>query len=116
MSTIGRNLNVIDIVNTSIVPINSLNAVQLLPANANRIYAVISLMSGVTIQEAYIREYDFEVDDIKQGELLVRHLMANDNLYHPVYRTMADNPYIGPISGISDSGIILLSVIEGLAK
>ena len=69
---VGGNLNTTDETVTTTVTVNSVTAVTLLAANPDRLYARISLDSGVANTEAFIREYPAAADNIKHGELLIR--------------------------------------------
>lgn len=109
----GRNFNVTNEPVTTTVEINSVTATTVLPANPGRFYAIISLDSGVTDIEAFIREFAASVNDDKVGEILSRRTMGALSIYKPIYRTMTDNPYNGEISAIAVSGSFNLHIIEG---
>ena len=110
---IGSNRNVTDETTTATVTINSVTATTILAANADRMYARISLDSGSTNTECFVREYAAATDNNKAGEILVRITSGNDNLYKPMYSTMADNVYTGEISAIAVAGTFDLHIIEG---
>jgi len=112
MSNIGRNINTIDNVTITTVEVNSSTATKLLSANPNRIYAKVSLDFGTSNVQCMVREYAAATDNIKKGEVLTRITSGNDNLYSSMYKTMPDNPYVGEISAITDSGTFDVHIIE----
>ena len=109
----GRSINETDTPTTSTVGIDSVTATKILDANPQRIYAIVSLDSGATDIEAFVREYAAATDDNKAGEILSRLTMGALSIYNPIYRTMADNPYKGELSAISVIGSFNLHIIEG---
>ena len=113
MRNVGRSINTTNEPVTTTVEINSVTATTILPANSKRIYAIVSLDSGVTDIEAFVREFAAAVNDIKVGEILSRRTMGALSIYKPIYRTMVDNPYTGEISAIAVSGSFNLHIIEG---
>lgn len=107
------NLNHTNDAVTTTVTINSVTATELLPANPNRLYAFVSLDSGLTDIQAFVREYAAATDNIKKGEILARVTVGNNNLYKPMYRTLETTVYRGAISAIAAAGSFNVHVIEG---
>lgn len=113
VSKVGNNRNTQDTVVTTTVPVNSLTAVTLAAANPDRLWLRISLDSGLSNTEAFIREYPAADDNIKHGELLIREISSNHSLFNPIYKTDPDNVYTGEVSGIAFAGSFNLHVMEG---
>lgn len=109
----GRNRNATNTTTTTTVEINSVTATTILAANPNRLWARVSLSFGTTSIEAMVREYPAADDNIKQGEIIVRHTSSNDSLFKPVYTTLGDNVYTGELSAISMAGTFNLHITEG---
>lgn len=109
----GRNFNKTNEPVTATVEINSVTATKILDANPERIYAIVSLDSGVTDIEAFVREFPAAVNNDKVGEILSRRTMGALSIYKPLYRTRTDNPYDGEISAIAVLGSFNLHIIEG---
>lgn len=110
---IGRTISTTDESVTTTVTINSTTATLLLAANPERMYARISLDSGNSKVEAFIREYAAATDNTKRGELMVRDTGSNHTLYKPTWFTLTDNVYTGEISAIAESGSFDLHITEG---
>ena len=108
-----RIRNTTDETTTTTVTINSLTATTILAANPKRMYARISLDSGLANTEAFVREYPAGDDNIKHGELLMREISANHSLFKPLYVTLTDNVYTGELSAISMAGSFDLHITEG---
>jgi len=109
----GRNINTNDEVVTTTVTINSVTATTLAADNPNRLWIRISLDSGTTDIEAFIREYPATDDNIKHGEILVRSTSGNNSLFKPLYETDPDNVYTGEISALAVLGSFDLHIMEG---
>lgn len=114
MGNRGRNINKIDDSATATVEINSVSATTILAANPKRISATISLdFQNGAGEEAFIREFAALVSpNLKAGELLSRITTSNANIIRLVYKTEADNPYLGEISGITNIGSFNVHAIE----
>ena len=109
----GRTQNTQDTSTTTTVTINSVTATTILAANSERLYARVSLDSGLADNQCFIREYAAATDNNKAGELLIRITGGNDSLLKSLYTTFPDNVYTGEISAIAVSGSFDLHIIEG---
>ncbi|MBL4886763.1 MAG: hypothetical protein JKY95_19830 [Planctomycetaceae bacterium] len=107
----NRNTQSESVVTT--VTINSVTATEIAADNPGRLYLRVSLDSGITDVQAFIREYAAGTDNIKHGELLTRITAGNNNLFNPVYKTFDDKIYTGPVSAISVAGTFDLHIQEG---
>lgn len=113
MKRMDRVHNSTDEAVTTTVNINSVTATVIAPANPNRMYVRVSLDSGATNTEAFIREYPATTDNLKKGELLMREISSNHSLFKPMYFTFTDNVYTGEISAIAVAGSFDLHITEG---
>ena len=113
VANVGGNRNTQGTRVVTTVTIDSLTATTLASDNPLRTYLTVSLDSGSSNVEAFIREYAASTDNTKTGELLVRNTQGNTNLYNPIYKTRDGVVYTGEVSAISVAGTFKLHVIEG---
>lgn len=110
---IGRNRNVVKTTFKAEIEVSSLAATKLLDANPDRIYATVSLAYGTTDEAISVRERPATEDPTDPiGLILQRTASMNISLFHPVYRTMEDNVYVGEISAIAEAGTVDVWVTE----
>ena len=112
-SKVGSNRNFQDTTVTTTVGINSVTATTLLAPNPDRLWVRISMDSGITNEQAFVREYPAATDNLKKGEILMRDISSNHSLFKPCYYTFTDNVYTGEISAIAVTGSFNLHITEG---
>ena len=108
----GRNKNTNDTAISTIITINSATATTLVSANPDRLYLEICLFPGTTSIDAFIRMYAAATDNIKQGTVLTRRILGNDNLFRPAWIMQPDNIITDEFSAISLSGTFDLLITE----
>jgi len=107
------NVNTNDTPTTTTVLINSVTATTLLAANPKRLWIRVSMDSGITNEQAFVREYPAATDNTKHGELLIRDISSNHSLFKPCYFSMPDNIFTGELSAIAITGSFNLHITEG---
>ncbi len=112
VADVGNNRNFNDVAVTSELVLNDVNATVIAPANDDRIFFEVWLVSGATNVIAHVRLYPAAIDNIKKGVTLIRNTMGNINQFIPLWRMPIDNIYTGEISAIAELGNIDIIVIE----
>ena len=106
----NRNLNTDSTVTT--ITLNSETATTISAENLDRLALDVCLGAGTVDVNIYIRPYAASVDNLKQGHVLTRHTLGNENLFRPEWSMRADNIYTGEYSAITDIGTIDVHVME----
>lgn len=109
---IGRNANTNDVATVTSYTLNSSTATTISIPNDKRIYWSVCLDYGVTDEDVAIRLYPAATDNLVKGEILTRRTASNDALFRPSWEMKADNIYLGEISAITASGIMVVHVTE----
>lgn len=108
----GANLNTDSAATVTTVEINDTTATTLVVARPLRTFLAISLDSGTTNEEVFIRLYAASTDNNKAGIILTRSLSGNDTLYEPHFIMDGIVQYTGEISAISASGTFDIHITE----
>ena len=109
---IGRNINTNDVATVTRVPINSVTATTIAPANPDRIHLSVCIAYNTFDVDVAVRAYPAATDNNLDGEMLTRHTLGNANLFRPSWSMPTDNPYTGELSAISQNGPVDVIVTE----
>ena len=108
----GSNLNTDSVAITTTVEVNDTTSTTLVVANSTRTFLAISLDSGTSNEEVFVRFYAASTDNIKKGIILTRSLSGNDTLFQPHLIMDTVTQYTGEVSAISVSGTFDLHITE----
>jgi hypothetical protein len=112
MVNVGRNINSNDVATVTRVTVNSVTATTIANANPERINLSVCLAHSTIDVDVAVRAYPAATDNNLDGEILTRHTVGNANLFRPSWTMPTDNPYIGELSAMSESGLVDIIVTE----
>ena len=108
----GGNLNTDSAAITTTVEINDTTATTLVVAKDMRTFLAVSLDSGTSDIEVFVRFYAASTDNDKAGILLTRRLSGNDALFQSQLVMNTNTQYTGEISALSVSGTFDIHITE----
>ena len=109
---IGKNTNTNEDAAVSTFSVNSVTPTLIAASNPDRIAISVCLSPGNQDTDVFIRLYPASVDAIKQGEVLTRKTLANDNLFRSSWSMKEGSVYTGEISAITNIGTTDIHVTE----
>ncbi len=109
---LGRNINTSEDSRVTTYTLNGTTATVISPAYPQRTEWRVSLDSGISDIDVFIREYPAAQDNLRRGHLLTRRNSSNDTVFNVNFGNHPDNPYTGEYSAITSGGTVDVHVTE----